>query len=247
MSNIYKKDGTPIITFESPYNGKTMSILGASFDIVWPAYGLSESDMWWYKVCQTLGMSINTNNSVSGSTVCGDPTGSDAGCGTRATSLGTSPDIIMVTMGGNDFSRPKDIGSYNGTQTFPTDASTFREAYAIMMKKIMETYPEAEVWCQTRPYNCEITGDVGFPEKNNNGVLFKTWNDTIAELANLFGAGVIHMEECGMTYFNRIHFSGDYNPSTEKSRHPNPYGHSAMANQVIKTLDPSCQKRYALW
>ena len=231
-------------TFISPYNGKTMSILGASFDLVNANYSVTATGIWWYKVCQALGMTINTNNSISGSMVCGDPTGSTAGCGTRATSLGTNPDVIMVTLGGNDFSQEKAIGSYDGSQTFPTDGSTFREAYAIMMKKIMETYPLAEVWVQTRPYIYENNGSVGFPEKNDNGVLFKTWNEAIEDMGRLFGAGIIRLDECGMTYFNRSTYAGDYNQSTQKSLHPNDAGHSLMANQIIKQLDPACTTRY---
>lgn len=240
----YKLDGDS--TFASPYNGKTLSILGASYDLVNASYGVTTTGIWWYKVCQALGMSINTNNSISGSTVCGDPTGSTAGCGTRAQSLGTSPDVIMVTVGGNDFSKENALGTYDGTQTFPTDGSSFREAYAIMLKKIMETYPLAEVWCQTRPYIYENNGSVGFPELNDNGVLFKTWNEAIVDMARLFGAGIVRLDECGLTYFNRSTYAGDYSSSTEKSLHPNDKGHSLMANQVIKTLDPSCQIRYAI-
>lgn len=232
-------------TFVSTYNGKTMSILGASFDLVNSNYGVTSTGIWWYKVCQALGMSINTNNSISGSKVCGDPSGSDAGCGTRATSLGTAPDVIMVTLGGNDFSAEKSIGTYDGTGTFPTDGSTFREAYAIMMKKIMETYPLAEVWCQTRPYIYEHNGAVAFPEKNDNGVLFKTWNEAIIDIARLFGAGIIRLDECGLTWFNRSTYAGDYSPSAQTALHPNNKGHSLMANQIIKQLDPSCQKRYS--
>lgn len=242
---LYKVDGTLIS--ESPYNGKTMSILGASYDLVNSNYGVTSTGIWWYKVCQALGMTINTNNSVSGSTVCGDPSGSSAGCGTRATSLdnGTAPDVIMVTVGGNDFSKEKGIGSYDGSQTFPTDGSTFREAYAIMMKKIMETYPLAEVWCQTRPYIYENNGAVEFPEKNDNGVLFKVWNETIVDMARLFGAGIVRLDECGMTWFNRSTYGGDYNSGTGKVLHPNNKGHSLIANQVIKTIDPACQTRYS--
>ena len=238
----YKLNGDT--TFSSPYSGKTMSILGASFDLVNADYGVTDTGIWWYKVCQALGMTINTNNSISGSTVCGSTTGSSAGCGTRATSLGTNPNVIMVTLGGNDFSQEKSIGSYDGSQTFPTDGSTFREAYAIMMKKIMETYPLAEVWCQTRPYIYEYNGAVAFPEKNDNDVLFKTWNEAIIDIARLYGAGIIRLDECGLTYFNRSTYAGDYAPSTQKSLHPNDAGHSLMANQIIKQLDPACQIRY---
>lgn len=239
----YKVNGES--TFVSNYAGKTMSILGASYDLVNANYGVTDTGIWWYKVCQALGMTINTNNSVSGSTVCGDPTGSTAGCGTRAQNLGTTPDVIMVTLGGNDFSQEKGIGTYDGSQTFPTSGSTFREAYAIMMKKIMEQYPLAEIWCQTRPYIYENNGSVEFPEKNDNGILFKTWNETIIDMARLFGAGIVRMDECGMTWFNRSTYGGDYSSGTGKVLHPNNKGHSLMANQVIKQLDPACQVRYS--
>ena len=240
---IYTYQGVP--AYATAYNGKTMSVLGASFDLVNSNYGVTEDNIWWHKVCEALGMTMNTNNSISGSKVTGDPTGNQAGCGTRAQSLGTLPDVIMVTLGGNDFSSEVGIGSYDGSQTFPTSGSTFREAYAIMLNKIMTQYPAAEVWCQTRPLIYEKNGDIEFPEKNDNGVLLKTWNEAIADVATLFGAGVIHMEYCGMTWHNRQHFAGDY--SSGRALHPNGYGQSAMANQVIKTLEPSCGTRYDLY
>lgn len=233
----------------SGYAGKKLSILGASYDLVNSNYDVnSEDEIWWGKVCKALDMAILKNNSVSGSTVTGSA--ENSACQTRCEDLhlgAESPDVIIITVGGNDFKNEIPIGSYDGNGDFPTDTSTFREAYSIMLNKITTKYPEAEILVCTRPYIYECNGNVVFPEKNDNGVLLKEWNEAIIDIANLFGVRVIDQTKCGITWQNRNLFGGDYKSDTGWVLHPNKWGHSAMANEVIRTIAPWCSVRYPIF
>ena len=190
-----------------------------------------------------LGMTLNINNSWSGSRVTTTNGDAPAGCMTRCENLGTNPDVIIVYMGINDFNNEVALGTYDGSGTFPAVTTTFREAYAIMLNKILTAYPNAEVWVCTLPYD-EKSGGIGFPEKNDNDVLLSTWNDAIRRLADLFGVKILEFSKCGLTYQNRHIYMGDYDASTLKALHPNASGHSLLANQAIRQMDGAVRKRY---
>lgn len=234
--------------YNTEYKGKTLSILGASYDLVNSKYDVNnEDEIWWGMVCKALGMSVLKNNSISGSTVAGDT--EKSGCQTRCLDLHIgieNPDVIIIAMGGNDFKNEIPIGTYNGNGDFPTDTSTFREAYAIMLNKITTRYPDAEIFVCTRPYIFECNGDVSFPEKNDSGILFKEWNEAIIDIANLFGVRIIDQTKCGITWQNRRQFGGDYNEETGWVLHPNKWGQAAMANEIIRTMAPWCTTRYPI-
>ena len=158
---------------------------------------------------------------------------------------GEEPDVIIVKLGINDFNRAYNckLGEYDGSQTFPSGADTFREAYAIMLKEIMTKFPLAEVWCCTL-MQCERTGAAGFPELNAKGETITKWNDAIKELCDLFGAKVIDHNACGITYFNMSSYMGDYDAGTGDGLHPNAKGHSMIANETIRTMDNNVRTRY---
>lgn len=234
--------------FRTIYNGKTLSILGDSISTYEgyipegnPAYYpkatvTSVTDTWWKKLIDALGMELNVNNSWSGSRVT--TTGGDdaAGCMSRATALGTKPDVIIVWMGINDFNNEVALGQYDGTDELPTQTTTFREAYAIMLDKILTAYQESEVWVCTLA-SCERNAETGFPEINGNGVALAEYNKAIVELANAFGVKVLEHGSCGLTYQNMP----VYNPD---NLHPNKYGHSLIANNDIRQMDVTCDVRY---
>lgn len=245
-----------VLDVTSTYNGKTLSILGDSIS-TFTGYvvagnavyytgsncGVSAvTDTWWMKLITALGMTLDTNNSYSGSYVTTHSSETTAGCMTRCQNLG-SPDVIIVWMGINDFNNEVAIGSYDGSQTFPTATTTFREAYSIMLNKILTAYKTAEVWVCTLPYD-ERSGDTGFPEANGNDVLLYTWNEAIRELAKLFGVKVLELAQCGMTYQNMDTYTGDWNSSTSAGLHPNAAGHSLIANQCIRQMDDAVRTRY---
>lgn len=233
----------------SKYRGKTLSILGDSIS-TFAGYipsgnanwytgsncGVSSvNDTWWKKLMDALGMTLNINNSWSGARVTTTNGTPSAGV-TRASNLGTSPDVVIVYMGINDFDNDVAIGTYDGTGDFPTATTTFREAYAVMLKNLLTAYPLAEVYVCTLPY-VEKNGAVGFPEKNDNDVLLSTWNEAIRDMADLFGLPVIEFAKCGLTYFNMNTYMGDYSSSAHTALHPNADGHTLLADAAIKAIN----------
>lgn len=250
--------GKEYCSFASVYGGKKLSVLGDSISTfagyipsgnkVWYTgsnNGVSAvTDTWWRKLTDALGMELLVNESWSGSRVTTTGGEASAGCMARCSSLGTTnadPDVIAVYMGINDFNNGVAIGSYDGTGDFPADTTTFREAYAVMLDKILTKYPNAEVWVCTLPY-CERNGENTFPEVNGNGVTLGAWNEAIRDLAALFGVKVLEYATCGLTYQNMDTHMGDY--ASGEGLHPNAAGHSLIANQAIRQMDPSVRTRY---
>lgn len=252
--NIYDINGN--LVYPSAYKNKTLSILGDSIS-TYVGYipsgnanfytgsncGVSSvNDTWWMKIINALGMTLNLNNSWSGSRVT-TTNGSDSSGVNRASNLGTNPDVIIVYMGINDFNNEVGLGTYDGNGTFPTVTTTFREAYAIMLDKIMTAYPTSEIWCATLP-PCERNGSTGAPEINGNDVLLDDFNKAIRNLSQVFGAKILEHAQCGLTYENMSTYMGDWASGTSQGLHPNASGHSLIANNDIRQLDASCTTRY---
>lgn len=232
----------------SAYSGKTLSILGDSistYDGYIPAgnatYYPSETvdaveKTWWHKLIAALGMRIEVNNSWSGSRVTTTNGEEAAGCMSRCENLGSNPDVIIVWMGINDFNNEVALGEYDGSRAVPASTTTFREAYAIMLNKILEKYKTSEIWvCTLAP--CERNSGSGFPEVNEAGVPLMAFNKAIRELAEAFGVRVLEHSSCGMTYQNM----SVYDPN---KLHPNANGHSLIANNDIFQIAPGVHKRY---
>jgi len=199
------------------------------------------SDCWWRKLQMALGMSLLVNNSYSGSRVSKGGSTAQAdnvvGCGSRCVSLhtgsGTSqvdPDIIIVYMGINDFNNNVGEGEYDGTSVLPTSnplPSTFREAYAVMLNKMLTAYPHAEIWVCTLP---QYT-DAAFPT-NNSSIALAEYNKAIKQLAAAFGVKVLDWNASGLNWHS------------SDNLHPDKYNHSVMANYAISQLEPSVKVRY---
>lgn len=252
---LFDYTGNPI--YNGKYVGKTLSILGDSIS-TYAGYipsgnanyytgnnaGVSSvDDTWWKKTMTALHMNLNVNNSWSGSRVTTTNGATSAGCGDRCQQLGTSPDVIIVYMGINDFNNEVGLGTYDGNGAFPSATTTFREAYAIMLNKLMTAYPLAETFVCTLP-PCERNGAIGAPEKNSNSVLLDDFNKAIKDLANVFNAKLIDLAACGLTYYNMSTYMGDWSSSASTALHPNRDGHSLIANKVICTIDSTCDTRY---
>lgn len=232
----------------SVYEGKKLSILGDSistFDGYIPEGNVTYypsgtvtavTDTWWKKLADALGLVLDVNNSWSGSYVTTANGETSAGCMSRCQNLGT-PDVIIVWMGINDFNGEVALGTYDGSTALPATTTTFREAYAVMLNKILTAYQSAEVWVCTLP-QCERNEETGFPEINGNGVALVEFNRAIKELAEAFGVKVLDHNACGLTYQNMP----VYNPD---NLHPNKFGHSLIANNDIWQMDNAVAKRYA--
>jgi len=250
---LYNYKGGEIHNFASAYAGKKLSVLGDSIstfagyvpagNAVWYTGsndGVSSvDDIWWMKLISALEIKLLVNNSWSGSRVTTTNGQTASGCYSRCENLGTDPDVIIVYMGINDFNNGVALGAYDGTGKFPIVTTAFREAYAIMLNKILTKYPEAEVWVCTLPC-CERTGENTFPETNGNGVTLDAWNGAIRELAALFGVKVLEFAKCGLTYQNMHLYMGDYDSG--EGLHPNAAGHSRIADMAIRQMDAGVRR-----
>lgn len=208
----------------------------------------SVNDTWWMKVINALGATLGVDEAWSGSRVTVTQSGfpeSKAGCSDSRTGNLGDPDIIIIWMGINDFNNEVTLGTYDGTGAFPTDTTKFKDAYAIMLHKIMTNYPKAEVYCCTLP-PCERNGATGYPpEINDSGILLDTWNDAIRKLSAMFGAQLLDLARAGITYENLRYYVCDWGDAgEEKGLHPNADGFSRVANFIIKNIDPACRVRY---
>ena len=211
--------------------------------------GITDVDKtWWKQVLNTMGMKLCTNASWSGSCVTGNSsdTSGKIGCGDRRIQAlasdgviksempsGTTPDIIVIFMGINDFSLSNyAVGTWD-MKSLPSEGaqSAFDTSYALMLKKVMATYPHAEVFCCTL---LETTGGYddtsGWPTNSSSGATLKDYNDKIVAIANLFGANVIDLHACGITYFNIGNFTHD-------KLHPNASGAKLMAQKVVAEIN----------
>ncbi len=204
-------------------------------------------DTYWQRFIDSIDGQLLINNSDCG-TCCTTGHGADkkAGCGIKCESLDNGvdmPDVIVIQLGGNDFTRSTPIGSYDGTQEFPTQTDTFREAYAVMLKKITEKYEDAVVICETitmiRGGNY-VTND--YPPRNKpfnsnpGGIELEEYNNAIREIAPLFGCRVAEFARCGITFDNIPTYMQDYSQRGNLiyGQHPNRAGHALMADELLK-------------
>jgi len=169
--------------------------------------GVELSDTWWHQTIDALDLDLLVNNSWSGSTVFLPRQGENSvGYGNRCLNLhndktGEEPDIIVVFLGTNDFSYYQNtLGDsnidYNALITdtgYATPASTC-EAYAVMLHKIGEKYPNAEVYCmgmtaRRNPDKEDGYADVGQPT---------VFNVELQRIVERFGATYVDLENCGI-------------------------------------------------
>ena len=195
----------------------------------------SHSDTWWMRTIQALDMKLCVNNSWSGSCVTTKVDGHEkAGCMKRATelhndTLGIEPDIIVLIIGGNDALRGYDIGTYKdmndiydeSTKTYIGDCSLFGNAYATMVHKVKNRYPNADIYvCSMLHWQVK---------KHDKGLL--NYNNVIKKIA----------EEFQVTY---VDFYNDTKIAPETASmylhtdgvHSNKYGFEEMSNCIVKVL-----------
>ena len=143
-----------------------------------------QADTWWGRVIDSLGARLLVNDSFSGSMVTKHPAcliPSYSASDERTSSLGKGyvhPDVIMVFMGVNDWGhgmRPRAEGT--------GDLTVFSTAYGIMLDKLRENYPEAEIWCLTLPFTKKESGSFSFPYRYS-GVHIEEYSEVIRSLAS---------------------------------------------------------------
>ena len=212
------------------------------------ASGINEvNKTWWKQVLNALDMKLCVNAAWSGSKVSGNSTDTSGavGCGDgRIAALtvkdgvksecpvGTTPDIVIIFIGINDFSLSNvPLGSWD-LKSLPAEGaqSNFDTAYALCVKKVMAAYPKAEVFCCTL---LETTGGYddtpGWPTNSTSGATLMDYNNKIREIAHLFGANIIDLHACGLNYFNCTSNCMD-------KLHPNTNGANLMARKAVSDI-----------
>jgi hypothetical protein len=238
-----------IITLVTKFIGKTMAVVGDSIStytgytpsnwrVYYPSGNVNNVSLtFWHIVATTLGMTA-LNCSYSASSVTGDSTqtevssshaqGECAGCSdVRIASLtrdSNTPDIVLITLGTNDYGNGKGLGSWDEHSAIPSEGTigNFSSAYALMLHKIKTALPNARIFC------CTIfQRDFSFP----TGTLsIRSYNDVIKKMADIFGCDVIDTYACGLNRYN----IGSY--SVDGTLHPNAAGHKLIAEKIITEL-----------
>ena len=211
--------------------GKKVSILGdsistftgtmpADYNIFYPESGdiPNAGQTWWGQLLTNTGMVLCRNASSSNTDVTGNSLamdGSAPGCSIRRVmdlkgADGSSPDVIIIYMGINDFARSRTLGSFRapGVQT-EGEVMVFTDAYELMLQKIKTLYPTAAVYCCTLLERCDMEGNTGAPSVNLNGDTVNDFNAQIKAIASAYGASVIDFYNCGINYTNLSLFTVD--------------------------------------
>ena len=132
---------------------------------------VSLEDTWWMQAAETLGMEVLVNNSWSGSYLRLDSARNNtteygaAAYKDRSVNLhigSEMPDIIAVYMGTNDTGNASGQGwgtmasvdtaseranLYTNKDSFKTSSLNSIQAYYIMLARMLDAYPEAEIYC----------------------------------------------------------------------------------------------------
>jgi len=208
--------------------------------------GVCQADTWWQQAIDVLGLELLVNNSWSGSCILPTRSGTAGAYQNRCVQLhndktGEEPDIIAVFLGTNDFSYYQstlgtadiDYASLitensDGTYAY-AEPTTSCEAYAIMLHKMTERYPDAEIYCMTllprraTDYTGDSITDVGQPT---------AFNAELEQVITHFDATVVDLEHCGITSDAAAFdlYMGD------KRVHPNAAGMDKMTEALVRAL-----------
>lgn len=231
----------------SRYEGKYFSVLGDSISTLLgynpPEYGVfyewenkcragvfSPEDTWWGCVIDALGGRLLVNNSFSGSLVCKHPSceTESYGCSDERTGgLGIGdikPDVIMIFMGVNDWGHGMRIAPIRDRD----ERAVFATAYGLMLEKIRENYPEAEVWCLTLPKSRWSQYPMVKPSRKQFGQHLDEFSEVISACAKTAGCRIVDM-------------SGEDQPyDTIDAIHPNADGMRTLAKKVIAEVERWC-------
>lgn len=150
-----------------------------------------------------------------------------------------APDVVFLCRGTNDathtpFARITSFGQGNdeipeNDMVYGTEYG-FKEALALTVSSIQQTYPEAKIFlCTLTPFH--RLGDHTFPMSNTYHTM-QEYNQAIKEVAEYMGCSVIDFSKC-WTFYNCV--SGGY-VSPGDYTHPVQKGHEAMCRQAIRDM-----------
>ena len=236
--------GDSISTYSNCSNGTaagTTNSTIANGAIYYPRSGfdVTTDSTWWKQAADQLGMEVLVNNSWSGSCLLNTRSGTVGAYVDRCVQLhddtgenaGQQPDVIAVFLGTNDYyTYPQTLGSFDSIRfdsliveadggTTYSQPATSMEAYAIILHKIMQAYPKAEVYCFTL-----------LPRVNSTNQP-TAFNRDLAKLAEKYGARIVDLYNCGIPADTQgfYMFMGD-------NLHPHNAGMDAITNAFVSSL-----------
>lgn len=177
--------------------------------------GLSSvKDTWWMRVIRHLGGQLGVNCSGAGTLITG--VGPSAGCSERRTGCldrNGVPDQILVSMGANDWAFGVPLGELDE----PSGPRSFSGACHLMLHRLREHYPAADIVVATLPHAADpVEGPLFFnaesagPTAPYNQILRAAAADTgcrIADLAAMDGAystiDGVHPDRNGMAQLSQ--------------------------------------------
>lgn len=240
--------------FKNKFVGKKMSVMGASmctfsgyipvgYATYYPKAGVNYvEEMWWERLRKMLKMDRLVINAYSGSKV------SDIGAGAgysnfvpmasdeRAMGLGDGvdvPDVVFIQAGVNDFSKAGDVlGTWNGG-AYPVSFSNFRDAFAVMLAKITNTYPSAKVYVLGLPPFCRTEENPanGVESSHSEHKSFADYDGAMRDMCDMFGCQFIPMN-----VYSRSDLLANYCEADGGKTHPNSKGHKVWADWVYENI-----------
>lgn len=156
-----------------------------------------------------------------------------------------TPDIIVIAMGVNDYSYNAPLGTWDGSIKLELDdTSNFRSAYANMLVKIHETYPNAVVYCLSPFFVKRITSDAWDVNRNKLGLTYRDYENAIRDVSDLMQGVFVDINNIG---FNRYNYYPTFcNDNETYPTHPNELGQKIIGQSVADAISPQLNA-YIRW
>ncbi len=208
--------------------------------------GVYRADTWWQQAVDALDMELLVNNAWSGSAIHAKRNGAEAAYIDRCVQLHNDttdkdPDVIWSFIGTNDFSwyytsawGTVDAIDFDalitagtgGTYTYATPTTVY-EAYAIMLHKMTERYPDAEIYVmglitRREPAVASNYVDNGQPTAINAGIktLVEKMGCTYVDIESLIPSTPAEFD----TYIG------------DQKVHPGPLGHDVLTSALLTAM-----------
>ena len=222
--------GDSITTYQGWNNNTDYNSTIGSNAVWYDSSKMSDVDnTWWKQTTDDLQLELCVNNAWSGSRVTTTSSSTSASCMSRTANLhndkkNITPDIIVIYIGINDYRGNVTLGSFNklsdvynvNTKTYTGDTTVFAEAYAIMVHKVKNAYPEADIYLCNLPYYYDGVAD---------------WNKQIKNIADVFNVNLVD-------FYNDSSITPDtLSILMIDNLHPNEAGMKTMADCVKKVIE----------
>ena len=168
------------ITTDDPntFYGRVMCEKGGLRDV---------NDTWWMRVINGLGGIFERDNAYAGSCVA-DGWGLGRGmCSRERVGALGEPDVILIFGGANDMG-------------FGVPADVFRDAYALMLARLRERYPAAEIFCGTLIGGRKVLEDEPYFMGEEPGLSTEPFSGIIRTCAADAGVRVVDLAAAGLLY-----------------------------------------------